>query len=134
LELEAPSWKLGCAGGIPGRGGTGSGGGVPGPLGMQHICHQLDVPFWQKKDAVRLIFTNYCQVSFHCSPHHSMRRKPNSRHYFFSDFVASFLNQVLHFVNHGAHKPSFCHLGHIQGKPHVRLFLLYSTSFLGHNS
>jgi len=104
-EVWAPSGSPGGTEGVPwGRAisvGVGhqslSGGSAPGPLRLQCVC-------------------------YHCSLHIFVPRKLNSPLLSFSGFAPGLFDEVLRFLNCGAHKPSFGHFGHIQGKAHVRLF------------
>jgi len=86
------------------------------------------------KVAGRMLFINYCRVSFHRSLHLLMPRKLNSSLFLFSDFGARFLDQLLRFHYSSARKPSFGHFRYIQGKVHVGLFQRYPTSLPRHNS
>jgi len=63
-----------------------------------------------------------------------MPRTPNTLLLLFLDFGARFLDQILHFLYCGTHKPFFGHFGHIQCQAYVGLFQLYTTSLPCHSS
>ena len=68
-----------------------------------------------RKAAIHLIFKNHCWVSSYRSHHLVMPRKLHTSLRLFSDCGTRFLYQILHFLYCGARKPSFGHLGHIDG-------------------
>jgi hypothetical protein len=84
--------------------------------------------------AVRLIFANYCKVSFDHRLHLVMPRKLNTQLLLFSVFGPRLLESMLRFLYSSAWKLSIGHFGHIQGKMHVGMFKLYPTSFCCHSS
>jgi len=87
-----------------------------------------------RKTAVCSKFPNHCRVSFYRSLHLVMPGKHNTLGLLCSNFSEWFLDQLWRFLNCGTRKPFFCHFGHIQGKTHVGLFKLYSTSLSCHSS
>jgi len=87
-----------------------------------------------KKTAVRLGIPNHCRVYIYRSFHLIMPGKHNTPHLLFSNFSVWFLDLLLRFLNCGAWKPFFSHIGHIQRKTHVGLFKLYPTSLSRHCS
>jgi len=74
------------------------------------------------------------RVSFYRSLDLFMPRKLNTPLLLISDLGARFLDKILHFLYCGVWKPSFGHVGHIQGQAHIEPFQLYPTSLLCHPS
>jgi len=124
-ELWAPSMSPGGAGSADtflARNGICSSAAAPMPLRLLSLWVNLCCAILARKAAVHQIFKNHSWVSFYHSVHHSMPRKHNSPLLLFSDFAVMIVDQVLHFFNCGARKPSFGHITHIQRKAHVGLF------------
>jgi len=74
------------------------------------------------KPAVRKIFKNHSRVSFYRSLHHLVIWKHRTPLVLFLDIGASFVEEILHFLNCGMRKASFGYCGPLQGKAHVGLF------------
>ena len=75
----------------------------PGSLWI-HCCAIL-----ARKTAVRLIFPNYCQVSFLRSLHLDMLGKHNTPLLLFSNFGPWLFDKLLRFLHCGARNPFFGH-------------------------
>jgi len=103
---------------------------LPPQACLQIHCYAVSA----RKEAIHLIFTNHCWVSFHSCLQLSVPRKLNSSLLLFSDFGTRYLYQKLHFLYCGLRKPSIGHFDYIPGKPHVRLFQLYPPSLPSHSS
>jgi len=88
----------------------------------------------ERKASGGVVLRMHSGVSFYCSPHLLIPRKLNTPLLLFSDLSSWFLHQILDFLYCDVRKPSFGHVGQVQGLVHVGLFQLYTTSLPCHRS
>jgi len=99
------------------------------PPYLRSLCCAI----WASKATVCVILQKHCWVSCYPSRHLSMSEKLNSLSCYFLYFCVMGLHIMMCFLYCSMSTTLFGWFGHVQGKVHVRLYLLYPTSLPCHS-